>query len=153
LIRPLRARHRAIFVMLALLLPPALAIALASRRAPATGVLPQALVHGLDDARVAWSDAVELATSGLRARQARGSDGRLRVELGGEGPRRADVLVYLAPRAPAEGELPEGARLVGPLGSTSSVPRMIELPSDASGWLVLFSLADGVALGALELEE
>jgi hypothetical protein len=73
------------------------------------------------------------------------------VELSGAGPRRADVLVYVAPRAPSDGELPERSRLIGPLGATSPVPRTIELPFDASGSLVLYSLADGAALGALEL--
>jgi len=152
-IRPLRARHRAFFMVLALVLPSTLALALASRRPPAAGVLPEALAVRTDDAGLAWSDGVELAEIGLRARRARGADGRLHVELAGAGPRRADVLVYVAPRAPAEGELPEGARFVGPLGTTSPMPRTIELPLGATGWLVLYSLADGAALGAFELGE
>ncbi len=153
MIRPLRAHHRAIFVLLALLLPPALALALASRRPPAAGVLPDALAVRTDDAGIAWSDSVELADVGLRVRRARAADGRLHVELAGAGPRRADVLVYVAPRAPVDGELPERARLIGPLGTTSPVPHTIELPLGATGWLVLYSLADGAALGAFELRE
>jgi hypothetical protein len=138
-------------VLLTLVLPPALAVALASRKAPAARKLPDALIEHADGAGLAWSVAVVLPGVELQARRARGADGRLHVELAGAGPHRADVLVYLASRASTDGELSEAARLVGPLGITSPVPRTIELPLDASGWLVLYSLADGAALGAFEL--
>ena len=153
MIRPLRARHRAIFVALALLILPALAVALAARRPPAASALPEGLLAPGYGADLPWSAAVELAGTDLRARQARGVDGRIWIELAGAGPRKADVLLYIASEARSDGELPQGARLVGPLGTTSPVARRIELPPDASGWLVLYSLADGAALGAFELRE
>lgn len=151
MIRPLRARHRALFVVLTLLLPAALTVALASRRAPATGELPDVL-SGSTGESIAWSAAAELAGTNLVARQGRSTSGSRWVELVGAGPRRPDVLVYLAPVAPSDGVLPAGARLVGALGPTAPVPRVLALPAGAQGWLVLFSLGDSTALAALELE-
>lgn len=153
MIRPLRARHRACFAALALLLPTALVAALASREPEAAGPLP----IGLSAARepsIDWSSAVELAGTGLSARQGRSADGRSWIELSGRAvPKRPDVLVYVATRASAQGALPEGARLVGPLGAVAPAPRVIELPAESTGWLVLYSLADSAVLGSLELED
>jgi hypothetical protein len=150
-IRPLRSRHRASFVALALLLPPALVAALASREPQAASHLPNAW-SAASEPSIEWLGAVELAGTGLSARQGRSADGRSWVELSGRvEPKRPDVLVYLAPQEPAEGSLPNGSHLVGSLGAVAPAPRVLELPAGTQGWLVLYSLGDAAVLGALEL--
>lgn len=149
MIRALRVRHRAVFLVLAALLPAGLAVALGSRRSvppsPAPVEVPEiavsstpprtALVGGAGVAVLArfW-DRTESAAAVLEL--------RAEHDLGAP-----DVLLYWAP-APRAGEtgatgsagsLPEGSILLGPFVGTS--PRRFRLPEGQDrGLVALYSL-------------
>ena len=157
MIRPLRARHRAIFVVLALALPVGLAGALLSRPADsAVDALPEALRAPAVAAagEVAWSlaggwDGVPL-------------DAELRVDGGGaalvvtplEDPRLPDLLVYWSPEGAGQRALADGEALL--LGRVAG-SRPVSLPVarealDRGGYLLLFSLAQGQVIASAPIE-
>lgn len=149
MIRSLRARHRAIFVLLAVLVPAGYAAALLGRRAPPPasawpGEGPTGATTGARRT-VMWSQ-LELLTE-----IARSDDGVLRVRaLSWSEPAPPGLALYWSAGDPA-GELPDGARFLGALGPAA---REFELRDVAEGgWLVLYSLGHGESLGALALAE
>jgi len=149
-IRSLRAQHRAIFVALALLVPAGYAAALLGRRAPAPpSAWPETPVaHGEGGAErlVMWSPIA------LLTRLRRTSDATLVVALESwREPAPPDTLLYWSASAPHDGELPDGARLVGALGSAPRELALEDVPE--GGWLVLFSLGRGEVVTSLALTE
>lgn len=150
MIRSLRARHRAIFVVLAALVPAGYAAALLGRRAaPPTSAWPEATVTPAasgDERLVTWSPI------SLRTRIRRADDGTLAVALESwREPAPPDALVYWSASEPGDGELPDDARLLGPLGNG---PRALSLEhAPEGGWLVLFSLGHGEVVASLALAE
>lgn len=149
MIRSLRARHRAIFVLLAVLVPAGYAAALLDRRAPPpASVWPgEGLPGASEGARrtVMWSQ-VELLTE-----IARGDDGALRVRaLSWSEPAPPGLALYWSAVDPA-GDLPDGARFVGALGPAAREFTLRDVAG--GGWLVLYSLGHGETLGALALAE
>lgn len=153
MIRALRARHRAIFSGLALVVPAGFAAALLGRQPPpsespwpadGTAPAPQG------EPRIVMWSTQELLTE-LR----RGDDGTLYVRaLSWREDAAPALALYWCPAGPTHGMLPEGARFVGPLGSPGGAPRALALrDAPAAGWLVLYSLGHGEVQGALELGE
>ncbi|HVS19788.1 MAG TPA: hypothetical protein VMT18_14380 [Planctomycetota bacterium] len=150
MIRPLRARHRAIFALLAVLVPAGYATALLGRRAPAPESIwpaPPTSERVADgpERSVMWSPI------SLLTRLRRSNDGTLGVRLESwEEPAPPATILYWSPREPVDGELPAAARFVGALGAA---PRELVLRDAPDGWLVLYSLGHGEVLGALDLAE
>jgi hypothetical protein len=153
LIRALRARHRAIFALLAVLVPAGYAAALLGRRGPPpeSDWPADALLQAPDGTPrvVLWSE-IELLTE-LR----RGEGGALFVRaLSWSEPAAPALALYWCASEPADGELPEDARFVGALGGASAAPRDLVLrDAPENGWLVLYSLGHGEVQDALELED
>jgi hypothetical protein len=148
-IRRLRARHRAIFALLAVLVPAAYAAALLGRRAPPqASAWPDEGISGASEGAartVMWSQ-VELLTA-----TARTADGALRVRaLSWSEPAPPGLALYWSAGDPG-GELPDGARFVGALGPATRDFELRDVAAD--GWLVLYSLGHGETLGALALAE
>lgn len=148
-IRSLRVRHRAIFVLLALLVPAGYAAALLGRRAPPPAsdwpALESPSAPDGEPRTVLWS-TLELLTELRRA-----DDGALHVRAQSWSEPAAPALaLYWSARAPTDGELPGDARFVGALGGATRDFVLRDTP--AGGWLVLYSLGHGEVQGALELE-
>lgn len=151
MIRALRVRHRATFLVLAALLPAGLAVALGSRRSvppsPAPVETPEIAVSGppLSTALVGGVGIAVLARFWDRT-ESSAAVLELRAERDLGAP---DVLLYWAPApAPRTGEtgatgslgsLPEGSVLLGPFVGTSS--RRFHLPEGQDrGLVALYSL-------------
>jgi hypothetical protein len=153
LIRALRARHRAIFAVLALLVPAGYAAALLGRRwpPPASDWPADAPLQAPDGTPrvVMWSE-IELLTE-LR----RGDDGALFVRaLSWSEPAAPALVLYWCAAEPAGDALPEDARFVGALGAAGAAPRELVLrDAPPQGWLVLYSLGHGEVQSAVELED
>jgi hypothetical protein len=154
-IRPLRARHRAIFAVLAMVVPAGYAAALLGRRAPPppsawpAAELPAAPAGAGAERIVMWS------SHSLLTRLWRSSDATLAVRVEGwREPAPPALALYWSPSAPSGTALPDGARFVGALGAAGGAPRELALrQAPAGGWLVLFSLGHGEVQGALALED
>ena len=145
MIRPLRARHRAMMVVLAVVVPLLFAAGLAARRA-----VPRSMdsppgeqassyedfeVIGRDDR--AWGE-LPIITIWLRAS---GADTRCAVTLELSRPvKRPDLLVYWDDHPSDAGDLSEEARLLGRLGGRRRLTWEVPTPS-GSGRLVLYSTA------------
>jgi hypothetical protein len=140
-IHALRRRHRFAAAGLALALPPAFALALASRAPEARNPesLPAALGERVErlveretsPARLTGPIAVAFGvdTGGARA-----------VELDTRGaPVVPDALVYWSAGAGAPAALPAAAVFLGAL--PADAVRVFRLPADAAGAVVVFSLA------------
>ncbi len=135
MIRSLRRRHRATAFLLALLLPAAFVAALAARPAPE----PQL------GERVRAALGFSLGVDAF---------GRLVLELDASGaPVIPDALVYWAPDASGERELPPGAVLLGALPQDAA--RLFILPYPAReqrGVALVFSLAWHKRVAAFALD-
>ena len=151
MIRALRVRHRATFVVLAVLVPAALGAALLGRRTPA-GPPPRpdpadvSVVTQRSEVVAVWSHL------SLITRMWRDEDGSLGLRLEAwRAPAPPTTLLYWSAEEPRQGELPGDARFVGALGTP---PREFVLrDAPAGGWLVLFSLGHGEVVGSLDLSE
>lgn len=136
MIARLRRRHRIATIALAVLMPPALAIALASRSEVPIGTLPRVLAVEATGGAARWSRDDLWSALPIRTRGFAGAGGPL-VELSPlRDPLLPDLLVYWA-AAGAGDPLPDGARLLGRLAGTA--PRRFALPA-AGGRLYLYSL-------------
>lgn len=149
MIRPLRRRHRLVFVVLALVVPPLLAAALLSRpEDPRTASVPAEPAGRILGERLQSFEGGTLRTELLR--DERGF--ALRVELMGA-ESNPELLVYWDPAAAPEGPgLPPGAHLVGRLAG--SAPRRMELPAieTSRGRLILYDLPRQRRVTSFELE-
>ncbi|RIK93470.1 MAG: hypothetical protein DCC71_23990 [Proteobacteria bacterium] len=153
-IAPLRRAHRFATLALAVAVPPAFALAIASRPAlPPAGEIPAAL------AREPATGALVLERDDLwrplaiRTRLFAGDAAGPVVEIAPLADlARPDVLVYWAADAAAD-RVPEGARWLGRLAGAA--PRRFALPAEArarGGRLHLYSLGHAQWLGSAALE-
>ena len=137
MIAPLRRRHRAVFTLLALLLPVGLVAALRARPSfdtfePGDATQGALAVDGLEAPLVAVlsEDVLEL---------------RALID-----PKVPNLLVYHSQLAPPGAGLPPDARLLGALPGTR--PTSFELGSSA-GVLLFYDLGHSTLLGSLPLSE
>lgn len=146
--RPLRRRHRALFVLLSLVVPAGYSAALVGRRPPPPpSPWPTSQPRTTGPERVA-----EWPTLDLRMRLRRTVEGALVVQAESwEQPAPPATLLYWSASEPLDGALPSAARFVGALGGPSHA--LVLPPEAVGGWLVLFSLGHGEVLGTLALEE
>lgn len=136
----LRRRHRVATIALALLMPPALALALAARSgSPLSGGLPQALAARVASGAPRWSRDDLWTVTPIRTQGFAGatSEAAPVIELTPlRDPMLPDLLVYWS-AARASDRLPEGAQLLGRLAGTEA--RRFAAPA-AGGRLYLYSL-------------
>lgn len=136
----LRRRHRVATIALAVLMPPALALALAVRGGShPSDSLPRALVAVAATGAPRWSRDDLWTVTPIRTRRFAGatSEAGSVVELTPlRDPMLPDLLVYWS-AAGASDRLPEGAQLLGRLAGTEA--RHFALPA-AGGRLHLYSL-------------
>jgi hypothetical protein len=153
-IAPLRRAHRIATLGLALAVPPAFALALASRPAPPIeNALAPALVAEPSLGAVVLDRDDLWSPLAIRTRIGRDAAGAWVAELA---PRadleRPDVLVYWSAEA-ASDRLPAGAHWLGRLAGAA--PRRFVLPDAArerAGRLHLYSLGHAQWLGSAALE-
>ena len=136
----LRRRHRIATIALAVLMPPALALALAARSGPPPrGGLPHALTAEVATGAPRWSRDDLWTVTPIRTRGFAGatSEAESVIELTPlRDPMLPDLLVYWS-AAGASDRLPEGAQLLGRLAGTET--RRFPAPA-AGGRLHLYSL-------------
>lgn len=156
MIRPLRARHRAIFAVLAILLPVGLAAALVSRPVdPALDELPEPLrdSHLPQGGAVAWSLAGGWEGVPIDAELRVKGAARL-VVTPVEDPRLPDLLIYWSPEGAGQRALADGeARLLGRVAG--SQPLSLPVPPETvarGGYLLLFSLAHGQVVASAPID-
>ncbi|MFI5317242.1 MAG: hypothetical protein ACHQ6T_16195 [Myxococcota bacterium] len=142
MIRELRRRHRLTAVGLALLLPPAYVVALASR-APVPLVarpLPAALGEPL---LALTSGRVRLPAQSVALALGRAADGSRVVELDTRGlPALPDALVYWSARDSVAGSLPDDSFFLGAVpGNAVRAYRLPAASDSGAGSLVVFSVA------------
>jgi hypothetical protein len=152
-IAPLRRAHRIATAALALCVPPAFALAIASRPAlPPAGSIPAALSSEPEAGSLVLERDDLWAPLAIRTRLFAGGDGSRAVELAPlADPERPDVLVYWSADT-ASDRLPDGARWLGRLAGAS--PRRFALPAAARaqpGRLHLYSLGHAQWLGSAAL--
>ena len=136
MIARLRRRHRAATIALAVLMPPALAVALIERSEVPPSAVPVALLADTTSGSPRWSRDDLFAAVPIRARGFAGERGAL-VELQPlRDPLLPDLLVYWSAGGAGDA-LPEGAQLLGRLAGVEA--RRFALPA-AGGSLHLFSL-------------
>lgn len=152
MIRPLRKRHRLVFIALALIVPPLLAAALLGRpRGPSQPPPPE----GDGPAAAVLTQRLQSWGGGsLRASVVRAEDGGFAVvvELLDPGSH-PELLVYWDPAAGPDGAaLPQDAYLLGRLAGTA--PQRMALPRGAaqSGRLILYDLPHQQRVTSFELE-
>ena len=147
MIRPLRQRHRHVFIALGIILPLAFAVGIAARKPmPGMDALPDALAATPQKfPLVSWERADLFTKSPMPVRLLRENTGAVRFAVAFCAPKnfvRPDLLVYWVAGNPSINEtLPEQAQLLGAFDSVA-----LPLPDESagtSGVLVLYSLADG----------
>lgn len=150
MIAPLRARHRATFTRLAVILPALFALALATRAPePTNASLPAPAPDSVPPIATVLRKHVQLHRGSVYSASF-GSDPSA-VALVQEGGERApDVLAYWSETEPRDGELASDALLLGPVGERERTYRLPESAHD-SGWIVLFSLAYGEVVVSIAL--
>ena len=151
MIRKLRARHRAMIVLLTPLLPVILLVALVGRsRVPPTG-LPRELMGQADPSLVpVGSEWTLLQSPKIRARflAQQGDSTPSAVLLNQiQQPTPPDLLLYWAETAGDSTTLPADALLLGPL----EAGKQLKLPASNRGYLILYSLAHRERIGFAEL--
>jgi hypothetical protein len=149
-ISALRRGHRVASIVLALVVPPCFALALASRPTlPPPGEIPAALVSDPPAGALVEERADLWSPLAIRTRIYASGVIELAPQVDLEQP---DVLVYWSPEAVRD-RLPDGARWLGRLAGTS--PRRFALPPDArgrAGSLHLYSLGHAQWLASAALE-
>jgi hypothetical protein len=145
MIRPLRKRHRAMVVVLALVVPPLFALGILGRPQEARmAAMPEGLAPEAVDPGAVISRHTKGAMPEFTARAtlfARGDGVAVTVETTPH-PVRPELLVYWSADAVSGASLPETAYLLGSLGSGG--PTAFDLPVEAAGrdgHLVLYALA------------
>ena len=152
MIRSLRARHRSMIVTLAVITPVLFVAGLTVRQSfpPMEHSQVQGAASGHRDLEVIREDAVPgelpirvswLVASGAGARRAVGFELVGPVKL-------PDLLVYWDDLPGDEGDLSEGARLLGRIGGRRHVIWEVPVPSD-TGRLVFYSTAWKEVTGAV----
>jgi hypothetical protein len=149
--RSLRKRHRRILVCLGILLPVAFAWGLAARKpVPTVNSIPGADADVARFADPVWMRTDLFTNPPLRVRLLRetSAGGRTALELTATGDLvKPDVIVYWVRDGLEEsGMLPDSALFLGAFGAGVPlvVPRGI---GNATGAIVLYSLADGEIIG------
>lgn len=147
----LRRRHRGAALALAVLLPPALALALAVRPDESDFAIPRALIEEPAVGEVQLDRADLFAPLAIRTRiLGAGAGGEVLELTPGADLERPDVLVYWS-REDAADRVPDTAQLLGRLAGTEV--RRFALPSPARGGRVhLWSLGHGALVGAAAIE-
>lgn len=147
MIRPLRQRHRHIFMVLGVFLPVAFAVGIAARKpAPLANKLPAALTATTQEFNnIEWQRADLFAKSPVQVRLLREQNraGSFAIALSAaKDCLKPDLLVYwVAGNSSITDTLPGNAQLLGALNSSSP----LVLPAGAAtqtGVLILYSLAD-----------
>ncbi len=151
MIRRLRARHRAMIVLLTPILPAILLVALVGRSpVPPTG-LPRELTDARDTSLApVGSEWTLLQSPKIRARffAQRGDSTPSAIALDPvEQPTPPDLLLYWAETAGDSTTLPADALLLGPL----EAGKQWKLPGSNRGYLILYSLAHRERVGIAEL--
>ena len=151
MIRKLRARHRAMIVLLTPLLPVILLVALVGRsRVPPTG-LPRELMGQADPSLVPVGAEWTLLQSPriqVRFLAQQGDSTPSAVVLDSvQQPAPPDLLLYWAESAGDSTTLPADALLLGPL----EAGKQLTLPAANRGFLILYSLAHRERVGFAEL--
>jgi hypothetical protein len=140
----LRRRHRVAWIVLALLVPPAFAAALAWRPAlPPPSAIPAALRTEPGADALAWERDDLWPELPIRTRLLTGGSGPVVELVPLRDPMKPDVLIYWAAEGTAD-RVPDGARLLGRLSGVE--PRRLVLPPAAqerAGRLYLYSLGHG----------
>lgn len=144
MIRPLRSRHRGIFILLLLLLPLGLGAAILARKPPApASELPRSLDSQVALPGYAIASESDDSWSGtvIHTHFLRNQEGGLAVELHPRAPLRqpALLLFWTSDTAEKPTRLPEDARLLGSFGGARGA--FYPLP-EAGGSLILYSLAN-----------
>ena len=144
MIAPLRARHRATWLVLALAIPSLFVASIAVR--------PEWPEDDVDDPRRLPGNGYRVlggsATIAEAALSVRVESNELVIEQL-DGPTVPDPLLYWTSTVPAAGDgLPDDAIFLGAVGGR---PRRVEPPDVASGALVLYSGAHGRRVAALPL--
>jgi hypothetical protein len=151
MIRPLRATHRIVFFMLAIVLPLVFASGILSR-------------HHVHSASTIQGSSALVSTSVVSEKSAVVSGSKLTVRIlrdsssaevrqlqlvSGSSLTAPDLLVYWCEKA-SQGSLPDGAQLLGPFRASS----YYRLPPGAEdkGSIILYSLAHGQILALIPLE-
>lgn len=144
MIRPLRQRHRAIFLVLGVALPVGFATGLLARRPipMARDVAPELAGAATDFGRLLWTKPDvwpdQQAITSLR----RNSAGNVSIQLQFHDLVRADALVYWAGGHEDPGaSLPANARLLGSLGTQLPLP-VPDAIRGQPGRFILYSLGD-----------
>jgi hypothetical protein len=151
MIRKLRARHRAMIVLLTPILPVILLVALVARSpVPQTG-LPRELMDQEDPNLVAvGSEWTMLKSPRIQARflarQGDSTPSAIALDYV-EQPTPPDLLLYWAETAGDSTTLPADAVLLGPL----ETGKQLRLPVANRGYLILYSLAHRERVGFAEL--
>lgn len=151
MIRKLRARHRAVILLLAPILPAILLVALLGRsRIPPTG-LPRELAERRDSRLVpVGSDWTLLESPKIRARflAQQGDSIPSAIVLDPiEQPMPPDLLVYWVEAAGGSTALPADAVLLGSLKADEE----LRLPASNRGYLIVYSLAHRQRIGLAQL--
>jgi len=154
-IAPLRRAHRVATIALALAVPPAFALAIASRPAlPPAGGIPVAWASEAPASALVFERDDLWQPLAIRTRLfASDSDGTVVEIVPLADLEQPDVLVYWS-ADPSAARLPDGAHWLGRLSGTS--PRRFVLPAAArtrAGHLHLYSLGHAQWLGSAALEE
>lgn len=146
MIRPLRQHHRRLFTTLGLLLPVALIVGVAARKAvPSVAALPAGLgTSSQHFTSTEWVRDDLFGKTSIQARLLRESTSAGRFVVSLVGPKdfaKPDLIVYwVAGVSSNSTDVPDGARLLGAFGA-GALMLPAEILSD-EGALVLFSLAD-----------
>ena len=146
MIRPLRQRHRRMFIALGIFLPVAFVVGISARKTvPTATVLPAALIATPQQfAAVKWERADLFAKSPVQVRLLREQRdaGRFAIALSAaNGFVKPDLIVYWVEGNPKiTGALPANAILLGTFAATI-LPLSDEV-ANSSGVLILYSLAD-----------
>ena len=146
MIRPLRQRHRRIFIVLGVFLPAAFAIGIAARRpVPFTDTLPSSLAAAtqpFEEVEQLHPDGFAKSAIQVRLLREPSGAGKYAVSFSAAADYvKPDLLVYWSAGSPnLTNALPEDAVLLGRFNSPQLVLPAAAEKSD--GALVLFSLAD-----------
>jgi hypothetical protein len=146
-IAPLRARHRAMFAVLAIALPVSFVLALRARDDESNvATLPEALqsVGERGNTYVTLQNDEEF-------RFAFGSTPRVVAVEHVSGERAPDLLVYWTPSAPQMHELPSGSVLLGALGERERRFVLPDAVNEHAGAFVVFALAHGAVIAVVDL--
>jgi len=147
MIRPLRQRHRHIFMVLGVFLPVAFAVGIAARKpVPLANGLAAALTATTQEFNnIEWQRADLFAKSSVQVRLLREQNGAGKFAVAFSAANiflKPDLLVYwVAGNSSITDTLPGNAQLLGAFNSSSA----LVLPAEAAtqtGVLILYSLAD-----------